>query len=333
MSAARQACRRLIGHDARIAAAALRHALGSWSDRLTIVLGLPIILLVGSAWARGLDGQLEQWLALALGIMAGLTAGRTAAERLHYHRSDGVLAELALVHANAICFALMYFAVGLAMTMLVGMVVAPGALATLLAGNGGGCLAGFALQILGQRRSAGAWRSRRILEWMRRPAVVAPIISVSVAAIAVGSQWFEHRDAVAVAGVAVAAAALLLGPVDSERMRFSAQCGQSTWLALRDVGWRLVVLGLVVTTAALALIGQDAAVISAGITLAALLIQAMAVMIFRTFPRRMAELVFAVSLGVLATAWLTMLPIAPPVQIVALAWLARKSETARWRLA
>lgn len=70
-----------------------------------------------------------------------------------------------------------------------------------------------------------------------------------------------------------------------------------------------------------------------GIIVQALLLQAMAIMLYRSHSRRLGELFFTLLTGFLALIWFTLPFIVPVIQLALLGYLVQQSRAATWRIA
>src|SRR5687767_9604764 len=86
----------LFRYDLRIGANAMKRAIARWHDKAVALAVLLISIAALRSWFRPLEWQSAAWIAVGLGLLAGIGSGGAIRARLAYHSADGPLAAEAL---------------------------------------------------------------------------------------------------------------------------------------------------------------------------------------------------------------------------------------------
>lgn len=326
----------LLRHDLAIARAAMRAALVRWVDLLTVLLGVPFLLLVARAWVADLPSDRARLVGLAASFLLGFALARVTASRIAYHRSDGVLAAQALQTGKAVRYWLAVVAIGLAIGTMVLLLVGAGGPLHWLLGAAPGFLAGSLSDWLDTRRSKGtgpAWLSGfwpTSVHPLRTAMVLGLVAAGLLLALAAVLEPPVLAAATLLAGVLAAA---LFGSVDAERVRFMALVGHSSLATLGEHS-RLL-LGFFLPFALILALSFEWLVAGTGlgVGLLSLAIVAMRVLAYRAYRRQLAEWISAMLLGLVAAVAIALPFAAPFVVLAALFWLARRGRRTTWLLA
>jgi hypothetical protein len=325
---------KLFEHDALIVVKEIRLALSSWTDRLIAAL-VVVLGLTGLHQALASRPLLAAaWVVSALAAAIGILTARLLHGRLVFQINDGILAHEALAAGSrrrylVSCHALAAAALGMAvLTARVGLVafVLPG----YLAGAAAGTLASLLATDRGSR-----------LRWflvatfrrqMQRP-VTGILAAVVVLGIAFGGRALETEPRLALVGIATVCAVLILTSVDDAVVRFMTIAGYS---AGRIVGARArpALIFLAITTCA-CLVGSERfeAGIIAAVGVIGLLLMIARILAYRSHPKRAADLVVTICLGVVGVVGVTV-PVLSPFAFAAILWqLHRRSRRTTWLLA
>lgn len=326
----------LVRHDAQLMRNGLKAAFKKWSDRITLLVGVPFLGFVLHHAIAGLDEKRYLLIGGAFGLIAGMALIGFIHGRLRYHRGEGVLAPVALDRWSGLFYGAIIMAATAIGCLCVMALVAPGGVLAFLALFPAGVVLGF-LWIQLSRKITRSSRPRNLVKSLDRftdspwsgLAFALPVASM----ILIGSARAELNDLISIAAVLTAAGAIALGRIQSSKIRFMAQCGYSTreslWLEARP----LLLFGLCIIMIGALGLGVIGTVVLAAIGTGAILIQAMAVMLYRTHGKRTADVLFSLLLALVGFVWFTLPPIAPVIHGLVLWYLGRESRAARWRIA
>ncbi len=326
----------LVRHDALLLRTEVQAALKGWSNRLTILIGVPLLALAVRHGVTSLDRQQRLLIGMAAGLVLAFGVLNFLVARIRYHRAEGVLAAAALQRGVALSYVTILMTIGVTIGFGLVALVAPGASFGFLAALPVGATLGILTNLISNRaHDAGRLAPflRSLGNFIDRP-VAGLIFAVPVAlTILISVPRAELRDVVSIVGVLTALGALTLGRIEPARIRFMAQSGYSTWESVWLEARPLLVFGLSVVAIAATSLGIVGTAVVAVVATAALLIQPMAVMLYRSHGKRTAEILFTVLLGVLASVWFAIPPAGPFVHAMILWSLARRARSARWKIA
>lgn len=325
----------LLRHDRAIALAATKAALVRWSDMLTLLLGVPLLLFVARAWVSDLPGDRARLVGLAACFVLGFALARLTASRIEYHRSDGVLAADALRPGVAARYRLAVVGAGLAIGMAGLFLVGAGGPQEWLPGAVPGLLAGELWSRIEASRSDAAWprwlsgyppaRTHRLRKVAGLGVVAAGIL------LTLGALLEPPVVAAATLLTGVASAALL-GRVEADRVQFMALVGHSSLATLR--GYCLPLLGFFLPFALILALSLDWLVAGTGlgVGLLSLAIVAARVLAYRAYRRQFADWITALVLAGVTAAAITLPPAAPIVALAAILWLSKRASRVTWLL-
>jgi hypothetical protein len=219
---------RLLRHDWTVARNVLFHAPSTWRERVRWLVGMPVLLVALHFWLTELPVEIAARTISGSSFLYAATVTRFAGRRLEFHRTEGVRATDAL--RPAIGWQYLAAVVGLGvvvatifLALLDPRVVAAG-FAAMAAGVLAGSLINFAMRFTVPRRAISqTWRA--VSAWLRRPEgglAIAPFFALLALAIA---RWVPAPSATGMLGPATLACGFALTTINSEVVRFMAQCG------------------------------------------------------------------------------------------------------------
>lgn len=322
----------LFGHDLLIIFNVVRKSLARWGDGLTLVLGIPLLILVSRAWLESLPDHRTHHIATGVLFFATFGLARLARERIEYHRSEGALARQALKPSGARFYLLVLIGSGLAMLAGIFLLMGLQIPATWLMAAPFGLAAGCAWHWV--------WGSSLLAPrsgWMRmRGRLVGRPVLVAIVGIMTGVVLVILDRIVGDTGMAVLTALLslvaitILSAVDASKVRFMAQVGYS---APRTLALHLSLPLVFIATLLLPmLLAQQTflSVVTAGVGGPVIAVTVTRVLAYRIYDRRIADWVCTLLLTVVALAAIPTLFAAPFVFLLGLGWLGRKSSRVTW---
>lgn len=324
-----------VRHDWWIANNLIRAAFARWSDRLTLALGLPILLMLGHSWFAGLPKNTSALIIQAGSFAIAFSLSRGVMARLEYHRTVGVLAIDALQSSLAFKYVLSLVGCGLlgAATTVSAMDMRafPLCLASLLAGAICGSIAGYAGSGFGAAKPIHNF-SLTIGMSLKSP-VAAIALAAALGAVSLPvTMAYTHMAAMATQGLAGLAFSLALSRVDHAAIRFMAQSGYSP---SRTVFIQTRALAAFVGLGALVgytLLGSPGAAMLLAIGTIVLLISVVRILAFRIYSKRVAEWVVALFLGAIAVTTYTFPLMLPLAAGMAVWWLWRAARLTTWQV-
>lgn len=321
---------RLLRHDLILASNVLRVTFAHWPDRL---LGA-FMLIVCAAGARSLIASATEitalWVALAIGIIAGLAASRTLHARLAYQESGGLLAADALRPRERLQYAVAGHGLGLLLLVAATLVVRPSLLLMSVPGYVGGTLVAQLHRLrasrLGSHQSRATWAMQA---WSRRP-VAGLAAAALLMVLLLPARTLPTNMQMALAGSATLLIALMLSRLDDTTVRFMASAGFGFGRLFTDHAKGLASFLAAAVAASWAVLGtQGAAVVSAASGVA-LLLFVLRILAYRLLERRGADLFVSVLLGVLMLVTYSFPPALPVITILMLWQLHRHGHERRW---
>ena len=326
----------ILKHDLLLIVAAIRATFSKWSDFLTLVLGVPLLLIIARAWVAGLSLKSSNLLALTMAFLLTFMLTRFAFKRIHYHRADGVLTAVALEPSECARYFVVVIGFGLAVALTVFLVIGadsliqwvPGAFFGLALGIG---RSGLATWDIG--RLYFPWRFR-VRYTDARQLSYAGLSGIGTAIVLVGFNTFVQESMLApLTTLTALIAAAWLGSVDMQRINFMAIVGYSSWATIRtDI---LPVLCFFIPFALIMLMLSSNslfAAIGTGIGMLAALVVVLRILAYRAFPQLLADWTVAIILALVATTAVTVPFAAPIAYVAAIAWLGRRASNKSWLL-
>lgn len=325
---------RLFRHDRLIAWNATRATFARWHDRVIAATMLLAALAIVCAWFADRPWQIAAWAALAIGVTAGIGAGRLVGARLSFHASDGVLAADALHPAARRRYLAAWHGVALALLALVTLIARPSlVIVSLPAYSAGVLLARVASGFEMPRRFAGSTRPRWTLQaWSHRPiAGVAAATILLVSALA--ASRFDANAPNAVVGIGAVLLALTLTSVDDGLVCFMTFAGHGSRRMIVSHAKGLAAFVGVAVPGCWAMLGPIAAGIIAAACAAVLLLLALRILAYRLHGKRFADILVSILAAVLMLVAYSV-PVALPVVILVVLWhLQRRGLERTWLLA
>jgi hypothetical protein len=325
----------MLRHDGTIVLAAIRNIAVRRSDLMILVPGLPLLLLIVHAWARDLNGHQRLILVAGASCACTFAAVIIISNRLHYHRSEGILAPFALRFGPASHFALTLYGIAVAsgyagLMMLGAMDWALWAIGT-MAGTIAAALWQIGLRMSEQSNVRwSGWEAR-----MSRPAVSWVVLSIIGAGAGAACLFLPiglpGRTVFTV--LACLAASMMLGQVQAETVSFMTMVGHSSAAVIR--GHLPRIIGFLASFTLVLVIAREwtCAAMAGAFLVAMPMLMVLRILAYRSFGRRMADWMVVVVIALAAMAGM-MLPLLVPVVLLSgLWWLARRAAEQTWLIA
>lgn len=306
------------------------------SDRLTLLVLVPLLALFARAWLAALPDDLHAAIAFGATSLFATLLAKALIERLWFHRMDGVLAGVAQRAPEAIAYLvplmLCGIALGLGSLALLGLVDPSGMVLGVCSGLPAGVLFPFAREHVHRWWRRFAPRSLRSLADTRLALDKAAALSVVVGVLSLALPSVHYLDTLAI-GVYGAGVILLTAPVDARVVRYMTLVGHGGASLLRH--WLPVQLALLLPAGLVLLLAQEwvSAALAALIAAALPVVTALRIFAYRAFGRLIADWTVAIVTLAAAYAGFTVPPLGPMVIVAAMVWLARRGAGARWMLA
>jgi hypothetical protein len=324
---------RLLQHDWTVARNTLFHAPSTWRDRLRWLVGMPMLLVALHFWLADLPTEVAERTTAGSSFLFAATMTRFAGRRLDMHRTEGIRAADAL--RPAIGWQYLAVVVGLfatiaasAVTLLDRRVVAS-CLVAMATGVLAGSLLNFAMRFTVPRRAiAEAWRM--LSAWLRRPAggiAITPVFTLL--ALAIG-RWVPAPSTVGMLGPATLACSFALSTVDSEVVRFAAQCGFPVWQTIRVHLRGLVVFAPLAAGIAFLRFGTSAIPVVVAALAIALSILFLRVLTYRLYSKHAADLIASMLIAALSMIAVYCPTVAPVIVVAVIAALWRRARPTTW---
>ncbi|MCM0000739.1 MAG: hypothetical protein NBV68_15280 [Erythrobacter sp.] len=322
--------------DVAIAKAAARQIAKNTADLLTVLIGLPLLVLVARAWLKGLPSDHRDLIDYGASALIATVIAKALLERVWFHQSDGPLARFAQRPGDWLSYMVPLLSAGILLGFFglaaVG-ILNPGGAAL---GTCAGVIGGLAFPFV-RERVLHLWRditSQRRLNLIRHRR--APIIGAIAAAVlgAIGAILPQGGNLDALwAGAYGFMVIVLTGRVDAATVRYMTLMGHSPASLLRH--WLPAQIMFLLPFGAVLALAQNwlAAGLTAAVALGLLVLTTARIFAYRAFSRLIADWAVA---GVIAAAGyvaLTVPPLGAAILIAAIVWLARLGSGKRWMLA
>lgn len=327
---------RIMRHELLLIFNDARGAFSGWSNLLTLLVAVPILLLAARSWFAEVPADQAGFVIALFGFAVGLSATHLLAERVQYHQTLGMLAEEAL----AVRSALAPFAILLAMAVILAAglagLVHPSGLGYFLAAAGAGIAArGLLLIVLSASSSGGNYNalSRALLrlagDWCSG-LLLGLAVALSAAA---GSALLAKEASMALALLLPCIPALALASLDAGSMRFLAQSGFSPWQAIRKHARALVVFGGTIVPVYAMTTDLVTAAFAGGLVIVVLLVMIVRLLCYRLYPKRLADFTASILLIAVILAGIAVPLLAPVVFAVPVVRLWGMASNSTWRIA
>ncbi|HEX7657593.1 MAG TPA: hypothetical protein VF404_11420 [Sphingomonas sp.] len=312
---------RMLRHDLRVIRREMAGVLAGWSDRITLLFGIIIIVAVARGGIAGANSRTAMLGGGAIGLWAGWTTAGTVARRLGFHADVYLFADEANAAQSRRRYVTAIAAVVSTISTLVATLIDLRTTLPLIAGLAGGGI--MALAIGSRLHRSDARRERRSFSrWMLAASLsLGAIIAAKILATTVATGF-------AVAALALATAVML--PVDTGSVRFEAIAG-------RGAGWSIArhlrdgaVMALAATAAIAVTLGAVAAALAALATGMMLAMAGIRVLAYRCLDRRSADLLLTTGIAAVAIGAMVAPVVAPLLAVGLIAVLCRRSHRARW---
>lgn len=323
-------------HDIWIAIAGVRDAFSKWSDLLTLVLGMPVLILAARVWILGLPGATSELFALVISFFIHFSLARLAANRLCHHRTDGVLAVFALRDKECIRYLALFTGVGLAAALAILLVVGAGGAKQLLFGAVLGVIAGlawgrlFATTLTLNRLPMPI--SNRVRGPHRAIFLVLGALSAGVTLVAL-NMVLDQTSSTAITMLVALSATVVLGSVDSAQVRFMTLVGHSSLETLRFHFIPIVCFFLPFVLILLISSNWLLPVIGAGTGILLVAVVIVRVLAYRAYRRQFADWATTLLLVFVAVVALSIPFAAPVAYLAAVFWLSKRASGQTWLIA
>jgi hypothetical protein len=314
----------------------VRATFASLPDALTLLLGVPLLMLVARGWVAGLASDRRYFLAMGLGFLLAFTTAKFARGRLDYHRSDGVLAAFSFAPAETFGYAASVVAIGLTIGLAIMASLDLQISALVMAVAASGAAAGWTWPTMS--RALGArwhgivfwrWRARSPRRW---PCAWIAAIGAATGGLCAASPLGEAVALALTIAVGVVASALL-GRVDAAEVSYITIVGHSSGKIIIAHVCNLLAFFLPFAAAlafasdpALTIIGALFALVSPAVAI-------MRILSYRCFGRRLGDWMVAILIAIVAVTTIALPPAAPLVLLVSLVWLFRRAAPQTWLIA
>ena len=326
----------LLKHDAAIGKAAAQQIIARTADLLTVLIGLPLLVLVARAWLKGLPDQLRDLIAYGASALIATVIAKALLERVWFHQSDGPLARFAQRPGDWLSY--------IAPLLVAGILLGFFGLAAVGIFNPGGAALGACAGVIGglafpfmRERVLRLWRditSQRRLNLIRhrRAPIIGAIAAAGLGAIGAILPQGGYLDGLW-AGAYGLMVIVLTGRVDAATVRYMTLIGHSPASLLRQ--WLPAQLLLIVPFGAVLALAQHwlAAGVAAAVALSLLVLTTARIFAYRAFSRVIADWVVAAVVAASGYAAMTVPPLGPVAMMAAIVWLARLGSGRRWLLA
>ena len=328
---------RLVRYDARITSSILAATFARWQDRAIAIVGATIVLLAARSWMFDRLPEVARWTMFGGGALVGVACGRAIGGRLAFHAAEGPLAAEALSARSARRYRYAGHLAGAGSVVAMAAVVRLPLLPFAVGGYVAGALAARGAEALvpndGGRRGSTPDMLRAVRSRVqRRPAGAAAAVLL-VVALALLSRSFSETATLAATAIGAVALALALTPVNDAVVRFMAIAGFGTWRTI----WRhahavVPFIGLGAFGCALAVSPLAGGVIVL-IGLAALLLLALRVLVYRLHARRVADPILTGLAALLAFVAVAVPVLLPFLAALALWHFDRRAAGRTWIIA
>ena len=326
----------ILSLDAAIAKATARQIAKSTADLLTVLIGLPLLVLVARASLKGLPSDHRDLIDFGASALIATVIANVLLERVWFHQSDGPLARFAQRPGDWLSYIVPLLSAGILLGFFglaaVG-ILNPGGAAL---GTCAGVIGGLAFPFV-HERVLRWWRDitslRRLnLIRRRRASIIGAIAAAVLGAIGAILPQGGYLDALW-AGAYGLMVIVLTGRVDAATVRYMTLMGHSPASLLRH--WLPAQIMLLLPFGAVLALAQNwlAAGLTAAVALGLLVLTTARIFAYRAFSRLIADWAVA---GVIAASGymaLTIPPLGAAILIAAIAWLARLGSGKRWLLA
>ena len=323
---------RLLRHDFAIIRAETAKIIQRRSDFLTVLIGLPLLIMAFLGWAAGLPDDASRALGIILAFLLGLSAFNLTQRRIAYHRRHGALSGFA---QNIGGRALLSFAITLSCGfVLLGLFLASSAVGIdcLIAAFFGivvGAISPKLHQIVHRRLLA------RCLPLLRRRGAKQAslwLLTATAWIAGLGCGLVFHGDALGTAILCLLglAAYAFLARVDFDTVVFMRLTGIASRHMIARYLKSVTVVLLSLTFGLLSAWDLRNAALAIAILLLIAMITVMHVLAYQCFGKRMAGWFLAIFAAVVSLVAFTFPPIAPLVLLSGIVVLARNAASHKW---
>ena len=321
---------RLLRHDFAIIRAETAKIIQRRSDFLTVLIGLPLLIMAFLGWAAGLPHDASRALGIILAFLLGLSAFNLAQRRIAYHRRHGALSGFA---QNIGGQALLSFAITLSCGFfLLGLFLASsavGRIECLIAAFAVGAISPKLHQLVHRHLLA------RCLPLLRRPGAKQGslwLLAATAWIAGLGCGLVFHGDALGTAILCLLglAAYAFLARVDYDTVVFMRLTGIGSRKIIARYLKSVTVVLLSLTFGLLSAWDLRNAALAIAMLLLIAMITVMHVLAYQCFGKRMAGWFVAIFAAVVSLVAFTFPPIAPLVLLSGIVVLARNAASRKW---
>lgn len=326
----------ILSLDAAIAKATARQIAKNTADLLTVLIGLPLLVLVARASLKGLPSDHRDLIDYGASALIAAVIAKALLERVWFHQSDGPLARFAQRPGDWLSHIVPLLSAGILLGFFglaaVGVLSPGGAALGTCAGIIGGLAFPFVLErVLRWWLDITSQRRLNLIRHRRAP-IIGAIVAAVLGAIGAILPQGGYLDALW-AGAYGLMVIVLTGRVDAATVRYMTLMGHSPASLLRH--WLPAQIMLLLPFGAVLALAQNwlAAGLTAAVGLGLLVLTTARIFAYRAFSRLIAD--WAVAGVIAATGYmaLTIPPLGAAILIAAIVWLARLGSGKRWLLA
>lgn len=323
---------RLIRHDWILVARAARATFSTWRDGLIV----PFMLTIGYLWLADLPRDNLFRVVLLAGLSVGFATLQIALSRIDYHRTEGIVAEDALLAVNTGSYLVFFISIaGTAFALLMAAVSIQAALMGLAALGAGLLFSGFARLVrhLSVVATGSARTVHAVFAWLRRRIAGFALAGMFALMGVLAMSAFSPEGLLGVIGVLVFLLSILLAQVDCHSVRFMAQSGYSPAQTFFAHQRGLAPFGALAPIISLILGGWEGLVIAGLVCLAVQVFVLVRILAYRVMSQRLADWFAAALIGLFALVGFLVPFALIPVMVIALHGVWRRARHTTWVIA
>ena len=324
---------RLYKHDSQLAINLARSVFARWQDRILALALLALCVALLRSRVSEMQLPTRTWIALAVGIALGWSAGQLLNARAKFHASDGVIASDALNPKLVRHFLIAFHVAPIALTIALVLMVMPDLVLFAVSGYGAGAYLAYRLAAFAYEKKAPfRWpaASPAIRALLRNPVIGAIAGALPVFAIAL-QQGLEPRALQILVTAEVIILALLFTTVEYPIVAFMRLMGKAPLSIILYHTKGLAGFGAAVV-AGLIWFGDSTglAVTAAAIVLAAGFLISIRILLYCIHSKAIGDLLTGLTIAAIMGAVFIAAPLAP-VLIALLVWnLHRRASARTW---
>ncbi|GGO97312.1 hypothetical protein [Stakelama pacifica] len=323
---------RLYKHDSQLAINLARSVFARWQDRILALALLALCVALLRSRVSEMQLPTRTWIALAVGIALGWSAGQLLNARAKFHASDGVIASDALNPKLVRHFLIAFHVAPIALTIALVLMVMPDLVLFAVSGYGAGAYLAYRLAAFSHEKNVSfRWSaaSPAIRALLRNPVIGAIAGALPVFAIAL-QQGLEPRALQILVTAEITILALLFTTVEYPIVAFMRVSGKAPLSIILYHIKGLAGFGAVV--ACLIWFGDSTglAVTVVAIVLAAGFLIAIRILLYCIHFKAIGDLLTGLTIAAIMGAVVIAAPLAP-VLMALLVWnLHRRASARTW---